>query len=89
MTKKESKKLNVGDKIILQRKSNGPIYALGIILSIEKPEDYMAIFDCKVVYEVVWSVRPMSFNYSYDGRGIKHCSDDVWNEHMSDMAMYI
>ena len=41
MTKKESKKLKVGDKIMLQRKSNGSIYALGIILSIEKPEDYI------------------------------------------------
>ena len=89
MTKKESKKLKVGDKIMLQRKSNGPIYALGIILSIEKPEDYMDIFDCKIIYEVVWSVKPMRFNYSYDGRGIKHCSTDVWDEHMRDMAICI
>lgn len=43
MTKKESKKLKVGDRIIFQRNSNGPIHALGIISSIEKPENYMNV----------------------------------------------
>ena len=89
MTKKESKKLKVGDKIIFQRKSNGPIYAIGIISSIEKPEEYMDIFDCKIIYDVVWSIKPMLCNYSYDGREIKLCSDDIWIEHMVNMAMYI
>ena len=90
MTKKESKKLKVGDKIIFQRKSNGPIYAIGIISSIEKPKEHFDTFDCKIIYDVVWSIKPMLCNnYSYDGIGIKLCSDDIWIEHMADMAMYI